>query len=115
MSSGDLESRVAALEGQVRDLSKRVQASEADAAAARVLAGAADRDVEEIRGEIRDFRRATLSGLNALRADQLDLRREVGHLGEGFAEIQSRLDVAAAGQQQIALLLQTLIRRPGEG
>ena len=45
MEPGNLESRVTALEHQVRDLSGRVQASEQDAAAARVLAGAADRDV----------------------------------------------------------------------
>jgi hypothetical protein len=45
----------AALETQVRELAERVRHSEQDAAAARVLAGGADRDVEQIRGEIRDL------------------------------------------------------------
>ena len=56
MEPGNLEPRVTALENQVRDLAGRVQASEQDAAAARVLAGAADRDVCALSGELRDFR-----------------------------------------------------------
>src|ERR1700737_2236515 len=70
----DLEARVAALETQVRELSERVRGSEQDAAAARVLAGGADRDVSEIRSEIRDFRQATTSSFNAMREDLTDLR-----------------------------------------
>ena len=77
MESGDLEPRVAALENQVRDLTGRVQGTEQDAAAARVLAGAADRDVSELRGEIRDFRRATTASFNAMRQDFVDLRHDV--------------------------------------
>ena len=46
-------------------------------AAARVLAGAADRDVSEIRGELRDFRNATTASFNALRQDFVDLREHV--------------------------------------
>lgn len=70
----DLEARVAALETQVRDLAGRVRNSEQDAAAARVLAGGADRDVEQIRGEIRDFRQATTSSFNAMHADRTAVR-----------------------------------------
>jgi hypothetical protein len=51
----DLEARVATLETQVRELVERVRHSEQDAAAARVLAGGAEGDVEQIRGEIRDL------------------------------------------------------------
>jgi chaperonin cofactor prefoldin len=40
----DLESRVSALESQVRDLNERVRHTQRDAAAARVLAGGADRE-----------------------------------------------------------------------
>lgn len=120
--SGDLEPRVAALEDQVRDLSGRVRATEQDAAAARVLAGAADRDVSEFRGEMRDFRQATAASINALREDFVDLRGEFHqlreHVDRGFArtdqsftEIRGKLDATAAGQQQIAALLQTLIDR----
>ncbi len=102
----DLETRVAVLETQVRELAERVRHSEQDAAAARVLAGGADRDVTEIRGEIRDFRQATTSSFNAMRDDLTDLRRRADN---GFTEIRGKLDAAAAGQQQVVDLLNTLI------
>ena len=120
MESGDLEPRVAALENQVRDLTGRVRATEHDAAAARVLAGAADRDVGEIRGELRDFRQATAASFNAMRQDFVDLRQDFVDLREhvdqgfeqvdrGFAEMRGKFDAAAAGQQQIVDLLQSVI------
>ena len=102
----DLESRVSALESQVRELTERVGHSQRDAAAARVLAGGADRDVTEIRAEIRDFRGATAASFNAMREDLTDLR---GRTEDGFAEIRGRLDGAAAGQAQIVALLNSLI------
>jgi hypothetical protein len=93
-------------------LTGRVQASEHDAAAARVLAGAADRDVSAIRGELRDFRHASKASFNALRDDFVDLRTDFAdlrdHVDRGFTEIGGKLDAAAAGQQQIVGLLQTL-------
>ena len=117
MESGDLESRVSALEEQVRDLTGRVQASGQDAAAARVLAGAADRDVSEFRGEIREFRRATTGSFNALRQDFVDLRQDFvdlrNHVDNGFTEMRGKFDVMAAGQQQIVGLLQTIITDQG--
>jgi hypothetical protein len=109
---------VAALEAQMRELAARVRVSEQDAAAARVLAGGADRDVNQIRADIRDFRRATTASFNAMRADLTDLRTHVDQgfteIGQGFTEMRGRLDGAAAGQQQIVELLNTLIERPGE-
>ncbi|MGD9517382.1 MULTISPECIES: hypothetical protein [Mycolicibacterium] len=124
MAQDDLEPRVSALEEQVRDLTGRVRGTEQDAAAARVLAGAADRDVSEIRGELRDFRQATTTSFNALRQDFVELRQDFGHLrrefgdlrghvDQGFAEMRGRLDAAAAGQQQIVDLLTTIINEPG--
>ena len=110
MESGDLESRVGALEEQVRDLKGRLQTTEQDAAAARVLAGAADRDVSEFRDEIRDFRRATSASFNALRQDVVDLR---AHVDNGFTEMRGKFDGMAAGQQQIVNLLQTVITDQG--
>lgn len=104
----DLETRVGALETQVRELAERVRHSEQDAAAARVLAGETDRDVNEIRGEIRDARQATTSSFNAMREDLTDLRQ---HVDNGFTEMRGKLDAAAAGQQQIVDLLTTLIGR----
>ena len=111
----DLEARVTALETQVHDLDERVRHSEHDAAAARVLAGGADRDVAEIRREIRDFREQNTRVLNAMRDDLLDLRSAVDErftsVDQGFAEIRGRLDATAAGQQQIADMLRILIAR----
>lgn len=114
----DLETRIAALEARVQELQElagRVRASEQDAAAARVLAGGADRDVAQIRDEIRDFRRATTGSFNAMREDLDDLRTKVDN---GFTEMRGKFDAAAAGQQQIADLLNTLIQQggqPGDG
>jgi uncharacterized protein YceH (UPF0502 family) len=111
-----LEARVAALESRVEALTDRVQRSERDAADARVLAGGADRDVEQIRGEIRDFEQATTVSFNAMREDINDLRAEM-HRGftavdHGFAEMRGRLDATAAGIEQIARLLE---RGQGDG
>ena len=124
MGSENLEPRVSALENQVRELTGRVQASAHDAAAARVLAGAADRDVSEFRGELRDFRSATTASFNALRQDFVDLRQDFAglrdHVDQGFTEMRGKFDAAAAGQQQIVDLIQTVIndqgrRGPGAG
>ena len=88
-----------------------------DAAAARVLAGGADRDVAEIREEIRDFRQATTSSFNAMREDLDDLRTRVGdgfaQVDRGFTEMRGKLDATAAGGQQIVHLLNTLIAQHG--
>jgi chromosome segregation ATPase len=121
----NIEARVAALETQVRELAERVRASEQDAAAARVLAGAADRDVTEFRGQLRDFRQATVASFNALREDMRDLRADMNdrfarvderftRVDNGFIEIRGKLDAAAAGQRQIVELIQALIADQGE-
>jgi hypothetical protein len=98
----DLEARVAALEDAVQALTGRLRASEQDAAAARVLAGGADRDVTEIREQ-------NTRVLSAMREDLGDLR---GKVDTGFTEIRGKFDAAAAGQQQIVGLLTRLL---GEG
>lgn len=131
MEPGNLEARVTALETQVHELTERVRATEHDAAAARVLAGAADRDVSEFsdelrefsgelrefRGEFGDFRQATVASFDALREDFGDLRAEFGDLrtnvDRGFIEMRGKFDAAAAGQQQIVELIQTLITGQG--
>jgi hypothetical protein len=64
------------------------------------------REMEQIRGEIRDFRQATTSSFNAMRDDLTDLRTEVR---QGFAEVRGTLDGTAAGIEQITGLLHTLI------
>jgi len=110
MEPGNLEARVAALEIQVRDLDGRVRGSERDAAAARVLAGAADRDVSEIRGELRDFRRATIASFNVLRED---MNARFAQVDNGFMEMRGRFDATAARQQHIVELIQGLIGEQG--
>lgn len=104
-----------ALEAQVRELGERVRHNRQDAAAARVLAGGTDRDVTEIRREGREFREQNNRVLNAMREDLADLRSHVNNLSSrvdnGFAEMRGKLDAAAAGQEQIARLLSTLIQR----
>lgn len=112
MESGDLETRVIALEHQVRELGVRLRANEQDAAAARVLAGAADRDVGEIRAELRDFRQASVGSINSLRADFVDLRENVVDLR---GEIIEKFGMAAVGQQQIITLIEMLIDREAGG
>ncbi|MGH3821397.1 MAG: permease [Pseudonocardiaceae bacterium] len=128
----DLETRVAALETQVAALTERVRHSEQDAAAARVLAGGADRDVSELRGEIREFRdqnnrvlnamrddlnamrddlNATRDDLNATRDDLGDLR---SRMDSGFIEMRGKFDATAAGLGQITGMLTTLIAQRGE-
>jgi hypothetical protein len=105
---------------ELSDIRRRLRAVEQDAAAARVLAGAADRDVSEIRAEIRDFRSATTASFNALRKDFVDLRSHVdrrfeqvdrgfGQVDRGFAEMRGKLDATAAGQQRIVELIESLI------
>ena len=102
------------------EIKRRLQAAEQDATAARVLAGAADRDVSEIRADIRDFRSAATASLNALRQDFVDLRnhgdrrfkqvdRGFEQVDRGFAEMRGRLDATAAGQQRIVELIESLI------
>ena len=104
----------------LNDIRRRLRAVEQDAAAARVLAGAADRDVGEIRAEIHDFRQATTASFNALRADFVDLRQDFtdlrqdfsrleDHVDRGFIEMRGKFDATAAGQQQIIDLIQSLI------
>jgi len=77
------------------------------------LAGGADRDVEQIRGDIRDFQQASTSSFNAMREDLTDLRARINdgfaQVDRGFAEMRGRLDATAAGLGQITGLLNTLI------
>lgn len=100
--SGNIEARVDALESRVDELTGQLQQTKQDAVAARVLAGGADRDVGEIRGEMRDFRQAAMASFNAIRDDLVDLRRQTA---DGFSEIRARLDTTAAGLSHITELL----------
>lgn len=90
----NLETRVRSLEGEVAQIRERVALSGADAAAARVLAAGADRDVAEVRAHTRV--------LNFLREDQLALRAEMGEFRE---ETRQGFAVVNAGMTRIVELL----------
>lgn len=91
----DLEARVTVLEEQVRSTRQ-------DAAAARVLAGTADRDVS-------DFKQ-TLNGhskvLNAVRETQIEQGQEIADLR---AEMRSGFTKINVSMDQISRLLQQVI------
>jgi hypothetical protein len=87
----DFEARLAILEREVARLreqsiliSSDATGARVDAAAARVLAAGADRDVSEVRAELR----AHIQALNALRETQLEQTRE---MREGFAEMRAEM------------------------
>lgn len=113
---GNLEERMTALESEVGELKHRLQRSEKDAAAARVLAGGADRDTSELRIELREFREQNMRLHNSTRADIADLRGDSteirGELGQLNGrvdtltlEVRSKFDMLTAGQQQIVNLI----------
>jgi hypothetical protein len=102
---------VAALEARVGELARGARAAREDAAAARHLAASNDRDVAEVRREIRDFRQATAASFNAMRSDLTDLQTETR---TGFTRVRGQLDGAAAGLEQITSPLNTLIAQQGD-
>jgi BMFP domain-containing protein YqiC len=116
----DLEARVARLEVRLEEVA-------ADAAAARHLAAARDRDLADLGVKV-DANRAVINALGEqtrARFDQVDARfdrleqrvdglsaRVDGGFAEmhgGFAEIRGRLDATASGLEHITGLLDTLI------
>lgn len=109
--TNELEARVAALETQVRQLVDLVRHNQQDAAAARVLAGGADRDVTDLGVKV-DANRQAINALGEQTAGRFD--RVEGKVDAGFTEMRGKLDATAAGQQQIVGLLNTLIAQGGQ-
>jgi hypothetical protein len=119
----DFEARLSAVEA-------RVEVAVADAAAARHLAAARDRDLADLTVKV-DANRAAINALGvqtAARFDRVDqrfdrvdqrfdridqrfeqLEQRVGNLehavGTGFAEMRAKFDQTAAGMRQIVDLL----------
>jgi hypothetical protein len=93
---GGVEGRLRRLEQQGAEPRDDVDAARRDAAAARVLAVGADRDVSDVRVELRAHRTA----LNALRDGQRELwegQRELrDEMRAGFAAIEGRFAVMAS-------------------
>ena len=88
-ADGDLEARVRDLEHEVLRLKDSVEISRADAAAARVLAGGADRDVSDVKTLLR----AHTQTLNALRETQLEQQNDTkalrSEMQQGFGMLQT--------------------------
>ena len=105
----DLEARVTALEEQVRQ-------SREDATAARVLAGAADRDVSEFKqllnalirttGALRETQVEDHRDIATLKTDVTYLKTEVGSLR---ADMTSGFTKVNIGMDRMAQLLQQVI------
>jgi outer membrane murein-binding lipoprotein Lpp len=114
----ELEARVAALEVRMEEVA-------ADAAAARHLAAARDRDIADLGIKV-DANRSAINALGvqtAARFDRLEhnvagLREQVdtgfARVDNGFAQIRGRLDEFATAQQHVIGLLNTLIDQPGD-
>ncbi len=114
----DLEPRVTALEARVEEVA-------ADAAAARHLATARDRDIADLAIKV-DANRSAINALGVQTAARFDrVESDIGDLRErvetgfaqvqdGFLQVRARLDEFAAGQQHVVALLNTLIDQPGD-
>ena len=116
----DFESRLVGLEREVARLreqaaltSSEATAARVDAAAARVLAAGADRDVSEVRAELR----AHTQGLNALRETQLEqgeaissLKQDVVNLKQDVVNLDQKMSAGFAtlntGMTKITALLE---------
>lgn len=79
----------------------------ADAAAARHLAAARDRDLADLGVKV-DANRSAINALGEQTAAGFEETRR------GFAEMRGKLDQVAAGQQHIADMLTTLISAQGD-
>lgn len=96
MANGpDLEARVSALEAQMQQVA-------ADAAAARHLAAASDRDLSSLSVKV-DAHRAAINALSVQTAARFD--KLESDMNAGFTEVRSKLDQTTAGLQQIVTLL----------
>ena len=109
--------------GEMDELRARLRRAEEDAAAARILAGGADRDVGELGREFRAFRDQNNRVLSAMREDLTDLRtrvddgfarvddafaridREFAQVDRNFLAVNSKIDGVAAGLRVITDLL----------
>jgi chromosome segregation ATPase len=86
LPADDLEARVRSLEQAVGQLRDEVMLTRTDAAAARELAAGADRDVSEVRAELR----AHTQALTALRENQLDMQSE---MRQGFTKVNAGMSL----------------------
>ncbi len=88
MAGDDIERRLTSVEAAVEQLRAQQQLTASDAGAARVLAAGADRDVSEVRSELR----AHTSALNALRETQVEQGHRLDRIDGRLDGIDGRLD-----------------------
>lgn len=102
----DIENRLAAVERDLAEVRRRADLAVTDAAAARTLAAGADRDVSEVRAELR----AHTSALNALRETQVDFAHRLtaleGRLDSLERTVQEGFTMLHAGMDKIVNLLE---------
>ena len=103
-SPDDLERRVSAVERDVAEMRALHEVAAADATAARVLAAGADRDVSEVRAELR----AHTQALNALRQTQVEQGRAIDELGRGVDVLG---DAVERGFADVNAGLSEIVRR----
>jgi len=84
----DIESRLSAVERELAQLREQTALAAVDAAAARTLSAGADRDVSEVRAELR----AHTSVLHALRETQLDHGGRLDRHDARFDQLDARFD-----------------------
>jgi chromosome segregation ATPase len=85
--TGDLEQRVAALEAEVARLQGELDHTRQDAVAARVLATGADRDVSDVRSQLRAQRQL----LQALRDTQVEHGARLDRLEHRMDQLEGRM------------------------
>lgn len=107
--SDDIEQRISAVEREIAGLREELRRVGDDASAARTLAAGADRDVAELRAQLRAHTRV----LNALRETQLEMRVEMnemraelrGEIDGLRTEMRAGFSTMATGMAQITALL----------
>jgi hypothetical protein len=101
-SMEELEQRLSAVEAKVERFG-------ADAAAARILAGGADRDVSAFAARL-DAQTQLLQALRETQVEQgCDIADTRSEMRQGFTEMRGKLDATAAGLDQITALLTRLL------
>lgn len=114
----DIESRLSAVEREVAQLREKTALAGTDASAARTLSAGADRDVSEVRAELR----AHTGALSALRENQIEFGHKLDRLDGRLDSVDGRLErlegleetvatgfaTVGAGMTQIVTLLEGL-------
>jgi hypothetical protein len=121
----NIESRVAALEARLGQVAADAQIAREDAAAARHLAAARDRDIADLAVKV-DANRSAINALGEQTRERFDaLERKVDDgfrrvdeefrkVDAGFIEMRGKFDMTAAGQQQIVAMLNRIIEQQGD-